>query len=164
MNVHFSSATDHWSTPKEIYEALHREFKFNCDPCPLNGNDGLSIDWGTSTFCNPPYSEISKWIKKGYEEHLKGKTIVFLIPSRTDTRWWHDYCMKGEIRFIKGRLKFGDAKNSAPFPSAIVIFKSSGKNKKYYSNCCWAFMGGIYEEISICPDCKEHCGMEEDEC
>lgn len=87
-------------------------------------------DWkligGGSNYVNPPYgNEIPKWIKKGYEESQKGKTVVFLIPSRTDTKWWHDYCMKAdEIRFIKGRLKFDEHENSAPFPSALVIFRS----------------------------------------
>ena len=121
--VMFSSATDHWSTPKEVYDALNSEFKFDFDPCPIDGVGGLTYDWGVSNFVNPPYSEISTWIRKGYEENQKGKTVIFLIPSRTDTRWWHDYVMKAtEIRFIKGRLKFGGAKNSAPFPSCLVIF------------------------------------------
>ena len=125
MNVHFSSITDHWSTPKTVYDALNAEFGFDYDPCPLNGTGGLEASWGKRTFCNPPYSQIKDWIKKGYEEAQSGKTVVFLIPSRTDTRWWHDYVMKAkEIRFIKGRLKFGGAKNSAPFPSCVVIFKN----------------------------------------
>jgi len=115
-----------WQTPKAVYDALDKEFNFTFDPCPHNPTfDGLNIEWGQSNFVNPPYGrEIPKWIKKGYDEAQKGKTVVFLIPSRTDTKWWHDYVMKGEIRFIKGRLKFGDATNSAPFPSAIVIFKN----------------------------------------
>lgn len=122
--VMFSSATDHWSTPKEVYDSLNREFNFNNDPCPIGGTDGLSNDWFSSNYVNPPYSEISAWAKKCYEECQKGKTVVMLIPSRTDTKWWHEYVMKAsEIRFIKGRLKFGGAKNSAPFPSCIVIFK-----------------------------------------
>jgi hypothetical protein len=122
--VMFSSASDHWSTPKDTYDVLHKEFNFNDDPCPLGCHSGLDRDWGGSVFCNPPYSEISKWVKRGYEESHKGKTVVMLIPSRTDTKWWHDFVMKAhEIRFIKGRLKFGGSKNSAPFPSAIVIFK-----------------------------------------
>lgn len=88
------------------------------------GIDGLKIEWGESNFVNPPYSQLKLWCKKAYEEHKKGKTVVMLIPSRTDTAAWHDYCMKAtEIRFIRGRLKFGDAKNSAPFPSAVVVFK-----------------------------------------
>lgn len=80
------------------------------------------------SFVNPPYGrEIGRWIKKGFEEWRKGKTVVFLIPSRTDTAWWHDHIMKAsEIRYIRGRLKFGDAKNSAPFPSAIAIFRKEG--------------------------------------
>ena len=87
--------------------------------------NGLEMDWGTSTFVNPPYGrEIGKWTNKAVEEADKGKTIVLLIPSRTDTRWWQEDIMKAqEIRFIKGRLKFGSATNSAPFPSALAIFK-----------------------------------------
>jgi hypothetical protein len=122
--VMFSSANDNWSTPVDIYDALNKEFNFNDDPCPIGGWGGLDREWGSSTYVNPPYSQIKDWCKKAYEEYLKGKTIVMLIPSRTDTRYWHDYIMKAkEIRFIKGRLKFGGSKNSAPFPSAIVIFK-----------------------------------------
>ena len=103
---------------------LHKEFGFNDDPCPIGGSGGLDRRWGSSTFVNPPYSEIQEWVKKGYEESQQGGVIVMLIPSRTDTRWWHDYVMKAkEIRFIKGRLRFGGQKNSAPFPSAIVVFK-----------------------------------------
>lgn len=124
MNVHFSSSTDNWSTPKEVYDSLNKEFKFNDDPCPINGTGGLEREWGTSSFVNPPYSDLKNWCKKAYEESKKGKTVVMLIPSRTDTKAWHDYCMKStEIRFIKGRLKFGNSKNAAPFPSAIIIFK-----------------------------------------
>ena len=121
----FTSATEHWETPAETYAALDTEFHFTDDPCPRHPvTDGLSREWGTVTFCNPPYGKkICDWLLKGYIESLKGKTVVFLIPSRTDTRWWHDFVMKAhEVRFIKGRLKFDDHKNSAPFPSAIVIF------------------------------------------
>lgn len=125
--VHFSSASDHWSTPKNVYQTLDAEFMFDFDPCPMGGGfDGLSVNWGERNFCNPPYSKIKDWIKKAWEESLKNKIVVLLIPSRTDTRWWHDYVMKAqEIRFIKGRLKFGAAKNSAPFPSCIVVFKGA---------------------------------------
>lgn len=122
--VMFSSANDNWSTPVDVYDALNKEFSFNDDPCPIGGGGGLDREWGSSTYVNPPYSQIKDWCKKAYEEHLKGKTVVMLIPSRTDTRYWHDYIMKAkEIRFIKGRLKFGGSKNSAPFPSAVVIFQ-----------------------------------------
>ena len=115
-----------WKTPKAVYQVLDSEFAFDFDPCPTNPTfDGLNIEWGQCNFVNPPYgSMLSKWIEKGYNEWKKGKTVVFLIPSRTDTIAWHKYIMKAtEIRFIKGRLKFGDATNSAPFPSAIIIFK-----------------------------------------
>lgn len=123
--VMFSSMKLDWQTPKSFYDELNREFNFNFDPCPKTPDfNGLDCDWGTKNFINPPYgSQLKKWIKKGYEESLKGKLCVFLIPSRTDTAYWHDYVMKAkEIRFIRGRLKFEGAKNSAPFPSCIVIF------------------------------------------
>jgi len=124
----FTSASCQWATPKELYEALDLEFHFDFDPCPLSDNDisGLLKKWdGKSIYCNPPYGRnIGKWIDKAYNEWKQGKTVVLLIPSRTDTKWFHEYCMKAtEIRFLKGRLKFGDSKQGAPFPSAIVIFK-----------------------------------------
>lgn len=129
--VHFSSARMDWTTPKGVYDELDIEFGFTHDPCPIVAPefewriDGLSSDWGAVNFCNPPYgTELGKWVKKAYLEWRKGRTCVLLIPSRTDTAWWHDYCMLAtEIRFIRGRLKFGDAVNAAPFPSAIVIFR-----------------------------------------
>src|ERR1019366_660824 len=117
----FSSASDRWATPKAVYDALNAEFRFNFDPCPLDGDqDGLSplfVEWGGArrVFCNPPYGPgLGKWLKRGLESEL----AVFLIPARTDTRWFHDIVLPHakEIRFIRGRLKFGDAKNSAPFP------------------------------------------------
>ena len=128
MKPHFSSLRMDWKTPKAVYQVLFSEFRFDHDPCPAAWDgviDGLTSSWGGSNFVNPPYGRaLPLWIKKGYEEAQKGKTVVFLIPSRTDTRWWHDYCMEAdEIRYIKGRLKFDDQKNPAPFPSAIVIFK-----------------------------------------
>lgn len=124
--VHFSSVNMKWQTPDDTYGELNKEFNFDFDPCPVNPQfDGLSVSWGRSNFVNPPYGNaLGLWIKKGFEEAQKGKTVVFLIPSRTDTKWWHNYVMKAnEIRFIKGRLKFKGAKNSAPFPSAIIIFR-----------------------------------------
>ena len=119
-----SSITDEWRTPKLLYEELNKEFHFNDDPCPPGGNGGLDREWGGCCFVNPPYSGIKDWVKKAYDEWQKGKTIVLLIPSRTDTKYWHEYIMKAsEIRFIKGRLKFNDGKGSAPFPSAIIVFR-----------------------------------------
>ena len=136
-SVHFMSQTNEWSTPKETYDALHREFGFTLDPCCTHENakcgrhftlaeDGLTQDWGHETvFMNPPYGrEISKWMQKAHESAMGGTTVVCLVPARTDTKWFHDFAMKGEIRFLKGRLKFNEGKNSAPFPSAVVIFRS----------------------------------------
>lgn len=124
--VHFSSSHDNWSTPPKVYAELNKRFNFNYDPCPIGmegGVDGLKTEWGTRCFVNPPYSNLKAWCKKSYEESLKGKLVVMLIPSRTDTKAWHEYCMKAdEIIFIKGRLKFGESKNSAPFPSAVIVF------------------------------------------
>ncbi len=127
QKVLFSSASDQWSTPAHVYNALDEEFNFNFDPCPLNAAptfNGLIVAWGTKTFVNPPYSNIAVWCEKAFTEAAQGKTVVMLIPSRTDTKYWHEYIMKAdEIRFLRGRLKFGNAKNSAPFPSCVVIFR-----------------------------------------
>lgn len=134
----FSSRTDEWSTPQNVFEELNKEFHFNLDPCATKDNakcckfftkaqDGLKQNWqGHNVFCNPPYGrEIKEWVRKAYEESLKPNTaVVMLIPARTDTSYFHDYIYgKAEIRFIRGRLKFGNAKNSAPFPSMIVVYK-----------------------------------------
>lgn len=126
----FSSASQHWATPADLYRELDREFSFNDDPCPLNSQeDGLERPWGSLTYVNPPYGRaITAWIKKAYDESRDGKLVVCLLPSRTDTAWFHEYVMKAtEIRFLRGRLKFGEAKNSAPFPSMIVIFRPPQK-------------------------------------
>jgi phage N-6-adenine-methyltransferase len=130
----FSSATDLWETPHELFDQLNDIYKFNLDVCAVPDNakckeyftpeiDGLKQKWKGSCFMNPPYGrEIGKWVKKAYEESQRGVTVVCLLPSRTDTKWFHDFCIKGDITFIKGRLKFGGCKNSAPFPSMIVVF------------------------------------------
>jgi len=120
----FTSNTDVWSTPPDFYKKLDDEFHFDFDPCPLNPTfDGLSVQWGKRNFMNPPYGRvIGNWIKKASENPM----TVCLLPARTDTRWFWDYIYNKphvEIRFIKGRLKFGGGKNSAPFPSMVVIFR-----------------------------------------
>lgn len=136
-SVHFSSKTCEWKTPQEVFDELNKEFQFTLDVCATPENtkcskyftkeeNGLIQDWSKEIcWLNPPYGrEIQLWIKKAYEESKKGATVVLLIPSRTDTKWWHEYVVKAkEIRFIKGRLKFNNHTNSAPFPSAIVVFK-----------------------------------------
>jgi len=138
MKVHFSSKSNEWTTPQNFYIKLNDEFNFTLDPCCTKESakckkyytiedDGLSQDWSNEiVFMNPPYGrEISKWVKKAYQESLKGAIVVCLIPARTDTRYWWDFIFPyAEIRFIKGRLKFTNNGKSAPapFPSAIVIF------------------------------------------
>ena len=132
----FSSATEEWATPDDFFRALDAEFHFTLDPCSTDDNakcakhftkerDGLSQDWtGERVFCNPPYGrEMPKWIAKCAEHGMRGGVAVMLIPARTDTRAFHEYIYhKAEIRFIRGRLKFGGAKNNAPFPSMVVVF------------------------------------------
>jgi len=137
-----SSDTPEWATPQKLFDELNAEFNFNLDPCATEENakcsnfitkeqDGLNKVWdGHTVFMNPPYGrEISKWMKHAHSTAVRGNIVVCLVPSRTDTNWWWDYCMPYEIRFIKGRLKFNDGKNPAPFPSAIIIMRpKNGEN------------------------------------
>jgi site-specific DNA-methyltransferase (adenine-specific) len=138
----FSSKSDRWETPQDFFDKLDAEFHFNLDPCADENNhkckdyftkeqDGLLQDWGgRCVFCNPPYGnkETGIWTKKCYEEGKKpGTTVVLLIPARTDRASFHDYIYKQpnvEIRFIRGRLKFG-GRDAAPFPSMVVIFRGA---------------------------------------
>lgn len=128
--VVFSSLSVHWATPATVYERLDEEFRFDFDPCPLgemekDGASPLFTRWeGRRVFCNPPYN---RGILPFLERATEAIVAVFLIPARTDTKWFHKIVLPraSEIRFIKGRLKFGDAKNSAPFPSMVVIFHHS---------------------------------------
>ena len=131
----FSSKTCEWETPAYLFEKLNHKYHFNLDVCATNDNakclqyytkeqDGLRQEWRGVCWMNPPYGrEIGKWVEKAYKSSLKGATVVCLLPARTDTSWWHDYCMKGQIEFIRGRVKFGNSKHGAPFQSAIVIFE-----------------------------------------
>ena len=129
--VLFKSQTVEWPTPAKVYEELDREFHFNFDPCPISGTeDGLATlfqSWaGRRLFVNPPYGpQIRKWLERAHEAEV----AVFLIPARTDTRWFHDLVLPKaiEIRFIRGRLTFGGAKHPAPFPSMVVIFGLFGR-------------------------------------
>ncbi|MCU7556562.1 phage N-6-adenine-methyltransferase [Macrococcus capreoli] len=144
IDVHFSSATNEWATPQALFDALNERYTFTLDPCSdgLNAkcakfftieDDGLAQDWSRDTvFMNPPYGRaIGEWIRKAYEESLKGATVVCLIPSRTDTKYWHDYVMKAdEICLIRGRVKFGGSKQSAPFPSAIITFSGAERERE----------------------------------
>ena len=127
------SGFDLWTTPLELISEIEKEFGKCFDPCPSNWDgkkNGLKIDWGRVNFVNPPYSNLKDWCKKSYQEWRKGKTVILLIPPRTCTRYFHDYIYGyAELRFIKGRLKFGNPSKpnekpkSAPFPSMLAIFK-----------------------------------------
>lgn len=131
----FSHNSDEWSTPQDLFDELNKEFNFTSDVAATDENskcffhleDALNTDWVGTCFCNPPYSQWQKFVKQAYESNKKhNSTIVMLLPSRTDTKAFHEYIYNKpnvEIRFIRGRLKFGNSTNSAPFPSMIVIFK-----------------------------------------
>ena len=135
--VMFSSKTEEWATPQDFFDKLNAEFHFTLDVCSTHENakcakhytkddDGLQQDWtGETVWCNPPYGrQMPKWIEKCYLHKQSGGVAVMLIPARTDTKAFHEYIYgKSEIRFIRGRLKFGGCKNSAPFPSMVVIFR-----------------------------------------
>jgi phage N-6-adenine-methyltransferase len=138
VSVHFQHETDVWETPKETFDALNTVFHFTTDVCAdatnakcvhffTEAQDGLRQRWEGTCFCNPPYgSEIARWVQKAYDCSLYGVTVVCLLPARTDTRWWQAYVLPlppEDVRFLPGRQKFGGAKNSAPFPSAVVIFR-----------------------------------------
>ena len=134
----FTSTTDLWATPQDLFDRLNAKYQFTLDVCAIPENakcerfftpeiDGLSQEWGGERcFCNPPYGrEIGKWIEKAYNSNT---LVVMLLPARTDTKWFHDYCIKGDITFLRGRLKFGNSKNYAPFPSMIVVFNKENYN------------------------------------
>lgn len=139
----FSSKTVEWGTPKELYNMLDQEFHFTLDPCPLRGQDGypsenqkdgLSMSWANQiVFCNPPYGrEIEKWVMKGYYSSFENSTVVMLLPARIDTQWFN-WCMKGEIRRIVGRVRFTNnqgLETPAPFPSLIVVFHNGNNQAK----------------------------------
>ena len=136
-DVVFSSRSDEWATPQWLFDRLDAEFHFTLDPCSTDENakckkhytredDGLSKVWtGETVWCNPPYGkELPLWLEKCAKHAIGGGTAVMLVPARTDTRWFHKWVYeKAEIRFVKGRVKFGGAKYNAPFPSMIVVFR-----------------------------------------
>ena len=133
----FRSQSCDWGTPKALYDSLDAEFHFDFDPCPWglrSTSDGLLKDWsGKRVFCNPPYGpKIGRWIAKGVD----AACAVFLLPSRTDTRWFHDLALHSdEVRFVRGRLKFGDATETAPFPSLLVILVSDEARQRIRAVC-----------------------------
>ncbi len=140
--VMFSSKTDLWETPQELFDKLDAEFGFDLDVCALPENakctryytpeeDGLKQPWTGVCWCNPPYGRgVGSWVRRALLASAAGNKVVMLLPARTDTRWFHDYIYgraNVEIWFLRGRLKFGGCKSSAPFPSMVVIFGSLNK-------------------------------------
>ena len=133
----FNSGNQEWETPDDLFCKLNAEFNFTLDVCASAANkkhenyitkqqDSLYMDWGNNVcWMNPPFNELKKWVEKAYKESLKGAIVVCLIPSRTNTNWWHEYCMKGEIRYIKGRPKFKGCVHGFPQPLSIIIFFKS---------------------------------------
>ena len=134
----YSSKTDEWATPQALFNELDKEFHFTLDPCATKENtkcarfytkedNGLNAAWGKEVvFMNPPYGrKIKDWVERAQFAHKAERaTVVCLLPARTDTQWFHDYIYnKAEIRFLRGRLKFNDGKNPAPFPSMVVIYR-----------------------------------------
>lgn len=136
-----SSELPNWATPQDLFDKLNAKYGFTLDVCAEDWNakcdryftketDGLSQDWQGVCWMNPPYGrEIKEWMKKAVQAWKAGATVVCLVPARTDTAWWHDYAMQGEIEFLRGRIKFvhpnGADSQSAPFPSAIVVFDAN---------------------------------------
>lgn len=130
-----SSLTDEWATPQHLFDALDREFHFELDVCADESNhkcpryfdraaDGLSQEWKGVCWMNPPYGrQIGAWVEKAANAARGGAVVVCLLPARTDTRWWRDFVMQAtELRFINGRVRFGQSTAGAPFPSVIAVF------------------------------------------
>lgn len=133
--VHLSSKTDLWETPQDLFDNLDAVYHFDLDACALPENakcqryftpeqDGLLQEWTGNVWCNPPYGrQIGRWVQKAHDS--KAAVVVMLLPARTDTKWFHELCLRGgQVSFLRGRLKFGGSKNNAPFPSMIVVFKN----------------------------------------
>lgn len=142
----YSSASVEWATPWDLFHVLDAEFGFTLDACAQSWNakceryfspsdNGLVQDWGKEiVFCNPPYGRgvTGAWVAKGWEASQRGATVVLLIPARTDTSWWHEGVVRGEVRFLRGRVQFerrDGVANSAPFPSAVVIFRPGRRRR-----------------------------------
>ena len=132
----FSSKSDLWSTPQAFFDKLNEEFHFTLDVCALPENakcenyytpeqNGLDMPWRGVCWCNPPYGrEIGQWVRRAFFASVYGATVVMLLPARTDTRWFHEYIYnRAEIRFVKGRLRFGNIDRPAPFPSMVVVYR-----------------------------------------
>lgn len=167
LAVHFSSATVLWSTPQSFFDSCDRIFHFTLDVCASPDNakcaryftaedDGLKQEWTGTCWCNPPYGRgIGKWMRKAWESSERGATVVCLVPARTDTKWWHKYAARGDVTFLRGRLKFGASETGAPFPSALIVF-GNGTGAKCYKQC--AACDGIFAaERSDAETCSGAC-------
>ena len=142
-SVHFSSRSSEWSTPAALFAALDAEHHFTLDVCATAENakcaryfdrhaDGLRRPWTGRVWCNPPYGRaIGLWLRKAWESVQSGEAerVVCLVPVRTCTAWWHEYAARGEVRFLRGRVRFGGAESGAPFPSAVIVFRNG--NSRY---------------------------------
>lgn len=134
-----TAARHDWATPAGLFAQLDAEFRFDLDACATAANakcrryfseaeDGLTKRWSGRVFVNPPYGRsLAAWVRKAYESvrAAEAEVVVCLLPVRTDTAWWHEYVQQGEVRFLRGRLRFGDATAPAPFPSAVVVFRDA---------------------------------------
>lgn len=163
--VMFSKKSDMWSTPQSFFDKMNEEFNFTLDVCAIEENakcqrffspedDGLSKEWSGICWCNPPYSDTASWTRKCVTEAYRGVTTVLLIPARTDTKYFQndilrysilnkdkdEYAIETELRFLPGRLKFGNEKNSAPFPSVAVVFKRKNSHKPLVVLKDWMFI------------------------
>lgn len=159
-----SSKTAERATPQAFFDELNKEFNFTLDPCATPENakcpryftkeqNGLLQSWkGERVFCNPPYGkEIGKWVKKCADEAEQGALVVMLIPARTDTKYFHEYIyQKHEMRFIKGRLYFGDGSGRAPFPSMVVVMKAQHETEAEKFKRRLAEVKNILEEVARC--------------
>ena len=130
--LHSRRDSEEWPTPRSFFDALDAEFHFTLDPCATPENakctryftkddNGLDRRWEGVVFVNPPFRDCDAWVAKAWRESCRGATVVCLVPSRTDTEWWHRYAPRAEIRWIRGRLRF-NTKASAPFPCCLLIF------------------------------------------
>ena len=161
----FSKKSDMWATPQNFFDKVNQEFNFTLDVCAVEENakclsffspedDGLSKEWSGVCWCNPPYSDTASWTRKCVTEAYRGVTTALLIPARTDTKYFQndilrysilnkdreEYAIETELRFLPGRLKFGDGKNSAPFPSVLVIFRKKVNEKPLIVLKDWIFI------------------------
>jgi phage N-6-adenine-methyltransferase len=135
----FSSERETWETPQDFFDLVNKEFNFDVDVCALPNSakckkyytpeiDALKQKWEGVCWMNPPYARVitGKWVEYAQSQAVRGTVVVALLPARTDTVWFHDAMVsEPAIMFLKGRLKFGGAKNAAPFPSCLIVFSDN---------------------------------------